>query len=198
MSRRAMPSFVLALALLVACGGDAPEAPEPATIDDAMQEMTNRAEASGASAVEPIAAAELAKLLPDDLAGFTASDRSHQDVGAMGMKMSMATVEYRDGTRRMDVTVTDAGGIGKMAPMAAAWAMTEFDRTTSDGFERTTRFEGHKGFESSRTSGGRLTTELSLLVGNRVVVQLKGVEVELEDLKQAARSLDLDAMASGS
>jgi hypothetical protein len=197
MFRRTVPMF--ALALLVACGGDAPEeTAQPATMEEAMQQMTDQVAATGAGNVDPIDAAELAKQLPDELGGFAASDRSHQNVGAMGMKMSTATAEYRDGTRRIDVSVTDAGGMGKMAPMAAAWAMADIDRTSSDGFERTMRFEGYKGFESSSTSGGRLRTELSVLVGERVIVQLKGVEVELDDLKKAAASLDLNALARGS
>jgi hypothetical protein len=203
MSRRVLPSLVLALTMLVACGGDAPEeTAQPATVEDAMAQMSaqmaNQVSATGAGSVEPIPAADLAAQLPDELGGFPASNQSHQDVGAMGMKMSTATAEYGDGTRRIDVSVTDAGGMGKMAPMAAAWAMVDINRTTADGFERTMRFEGHKGFESSSTSGGRLRTELSVLVGERVIVQLKGVEVELDELKKAAASLDLDALARGS
>ncbi|HQW68009.1 MAG TPA: hypothetical protein PLJ23_13265 [Gemmatimonadales bacterium] len=85
-----------------------------------------------------------------------------------------------------------------MAPMAAAWSMVDFDRTTSDGYERTIRFEGHKGMESSRRSGGRLRSELSLMLGERVVMKLEGVEVDVDALKKAAAALDLDRLARGS
>jgi hypothetical protein len=194
-----LPPIALALALaLVACGDSAPEPAQPATYEDAVAEMTERVQATGGGAVEPIAAAELATRLPDDLLGMSAEERSHQDVGAMGMKMSMATAEYRSESGRINASVTDVGGIGKMAPMAAAWSMADFDRTTSSGYERTIRFEGHKGMESSSTSGGRLRTELSLLLGERVVLRLEGIEVDVETLKKAAAALDLVKLARGS
>lgn len=192
-----LPAVGLAC-MLLACGDTAPKVEQPATYDEAVQQITERVEATGAGAVDPIPAADLATRLPDDLVGMTASNRTHQDVGTMGMKMSMATAEYRDASGRINATLTDVGGIGKMAPMAAAWSMVDFDRTTSDGYERTIRFEGHKGMESSRRSGGRLRSELSLMLGERVVMKLEGVEVNVDALKKAAAALDLDRLARGS
>ncbi len=185
-------------AALLACGGSTPKEAAPATYEDAIAQMTERVEATGAGSVEPIAAAELAAHLPDKLLGMTASNRSHQDVGGMGMKMAMATAEYHGESGRINASLTDVGGIGKMAPMAAAWSMTDFDRTTSTGYERTIRFEGHKGVESSSRSGGRLRSELSLLIGERVVIRLEGIEVDVDKLKEAAKALNPDRLARGS
>jgi hypothetical protein len=79
--------------------------------------------------------------------------------------------------------------------MTAAWAMVEFDRTTNDGYERTIRFEGYKGHESLSQGSGRARTELTLLLGERIVVQLKGSGVTMDQLKDAARAMDLRALA---
>jgi len=104
-----LPAVGLAC-MLLACGDTAPKVEQPATYDEAVQQITERVEATGAGAVDPIPAADLATRLPDDLVGMTASNRTHQDVGTMGMKMSMATAEYRDASGRINATLTDVGG----------------------------------------------------------------------------------------
>lgn len=196
MSRYHSTTVLAALVVwLGACSGDKPAEQQPASLEEAMQQSAAAVQGATKGSVDPMPAADLAKRLPDELLGMTSSDRSHQDVGAMGMKMSMATAKYQDGTRRIDVSVTDAGSVGNMAPMAAAWSMVDFDRTTSSGYERTIRFEGNKGVESVRRDGGRLRAELSFIVGDRVIVKLEGREIEMDQLKDAARSLDLRALA---
>ncbi len=185
----------LMVMLLAGCGGDKPARDQPGSLEDAMQQATAALPRSTASTVEPIASTELAARLPDQLAGMTAGERTHQDVGMGGMKLSMATAEYRDGASQIDVTITDAGAVGTVAPMAAAWAMIDIDRTTSSGYERTSRFEGYKALEKVARDGGRLRTEFSVIVGDRLVLQLKGREVEIDRLKAAAKALDLRALA---
>lgn len=199
MSRFRFYSAITAMTLVVgACGGGEPEPPPPpATLEEAMTQATEAIQNANPNSTEPIPAADLASHIPDELAGMTAENRSHQDVGAMGMKMSMATAEYRDGNQRIDVSITDAGSVGQMAPMAAAWAMVDFDRTTSSGYEKTIRFEGNKGVESVSRDGGRLRSELSFIVGGRVIVKLEGREIEIDQLKDAAKALDLKALARG-
>ncbi len=196
MPRLPLSSTVAMGALLLAgCGGDKSDRSQPATVEEAMQQATAAATDAAGGPVDPIPAADLATRLPDQLAGLAAGERSHQDVGMGAMKMSMAKAEYRDGAQRIDVSLTDAGSVGRMSPMVAAWAMVDFDRTTSTGYERTIRFEGYKGVETMSRDGGRLRTELSVIAGDRVIVQLKGVEVDMDQLKDAAKALDLRSIA---
>jgi hypothetical protein len=75
--------------------------------------------------------------------------------------------------------------------------MTDFDRTTSNGYERTGRFEGHKAFESLSREGGVLRTELSIVVDNRFIVQLEARDSDMDALKRVAKSLDLRSLADG-
>lgn len=188
------PRLASALLLVAAgCGGD-PPAP-PATVEEAMKQAGEAMADAASGGTEPLSAETLQERLPERLSGFARGETERQDMGAMGIKMSMAKADYTDGERRMEVIITDIGTAGAMAPMAAGWAMVDFDRTTSNGYERTIRFEGFKGHEELNNSGGRVRTELSLLVGDRVVVQLKGTGVEMDDLKKAASDLGLRNLA---
>jgi hypothetical protein len=78
---------------------------------------------------------------------------------------------------------------------AAAWAMTDFDRTTATGYERTTRFEGYKAMESLSKVGERVNAELNLIVADRFVIQIKGRGVDMDAVKAAAKSLDFGRLA---
>jgi hypothetical protein len=177
---------------LVACGGgDAAEPPR--SVEEAMEQAAEVSRSPGT--VEPMTGTDLADRLPAALAGFTRGEVEHQDIAAMGMKMSSAKATYAGDDGRIDVSLTDTGGASQMAPMSAAWAMVEFDRTTSTGYERTIRFEGFKGHEELSEGSGRARTELSLLLGDRIVLQLKGSGVTMDQLKDAARAMDLRALA---
>lgn len=196
-----MPRHPIRLPLLVpvlvlaACGGDKPAPAQPGGLEEAVQQATAALPPTADGSVEPIRSTDLAARLPDRLVGLAGGERTHQDVGMGGMKLSMATAEYREGAAQIAVTLTDAGGVGSVAPMAAAWAMVDIDRTTSSGYERTSRFDGYKALERVSRDGGRLRTEFSVLVGNRFVLQFKAREVEIDRLKEAAKALDLRALA---
>lgn len=189
------PSLTGALVLvLAACGGnDAP--PPPATVQEAMEQAGKAMADAAASGTEPLSAESLQERLPERLNGFARGETERQDMGAMGIKMSMAKATYTDGDKRIDLSLTDTGNVGAMAPMAASWAMLDFDRTTSSGYERTMRFEGYKGYEEMSTSGGRLRSKLAILVGDRVVVNLEGRGVDVDELKKTASDLNLRSLA---
>lgn len=193
---RLIPSLGVALLpLTIACGGgdDTPE--PPATVAEAMEQASQAMTDAASGGTEPISAEALQARLPEELNGFARGETERQDVGAMGFQMSMARATYSDGDKRVEVSLTDTGNVGAMAPMAASWAMMDFDRTSSSGYERTMRFEGYKGYEEMSTSGGRLRSKLSLLVADRIVVNLEGNNVEVDDLKEMASDLDLRSLA---
>lgn len=185
--------WVVTGVLLVACGGGSDSPAPPETVEEAMEQAAEMTKAAGS--VQAVKGTELAERLPASLAGFARGEVEHQDIAAMGLQMSSASARYTSGDGRIDVSLTDTGGASQMAPMTAAWAMVEFDRTTNDGYERTIRFEGYKGHESLSQGSGRARTELTLLLGERIVVQLKGSGVTMDQLKDAARAMDLRALA---
>lgn len=193
MHPRALLLPVAMVSLVAGCGGnDAADRP-PANLEEAMEQATRIN--SEARSVEPVSAADLENMLPASLVGLTRGTPERQDISAMGMKFSTASATYTGDDGRIEVLLTDTGGASTMAPMAAAWAMIEFDRTTSTGYERTIRFEGFKGREELSKNSGRVRTELSLLLGERIVLSLQGLGIEMDALKDAARAMDLRRLA---
>ncbi len=191
-----MFAFLMLAAGVVACGGgDEAETSPPATLEEAMEQATQVIQQQTGD-VEPVSAEKLQSRLPEEVDGLARTGVERAESGAMGMKMSMTTAEY-EGTegRRASIVISDLGGLGMGAMSAAAWSMTEFDRTTSSGFERTVRFDGLKAMESQSSAGGYVHTELNILVGQRFLVQVKGRNVELDALRDAARALDLRDLA---
>lgn len=184
---------------IAACGGDAPPPTEdePATMEEAMAQATEAIRAHTGD-VEPMSAEELQERLPEAAAGLPRVDVSRTETGAMGMKTSTTLARYEDGDgRRVTIAISDIGGVGSMGVMGAAgWAMTEFDRTTRTGYDRTGRFEGFKTLESLSREGGTMRTELNIIVADRFIVKVEGRDVEMDDLKDAARRLGLRSLAA--
>jgi len=191
---KAIAVVVMAVLAFPACGGDdAPAGQDaPATMEEAVAQASEAIRAQTGD-VEPISAEALQERLPENVGGLERVDVSRTESGAMGMKVSATNARYEgDEGRSVTIAISDIGGMGSMGAMgAAAWAMTEFDRTTQTGYDRTSRFDGFKAMESLSRDGGRLRTELSIIVGERFLVQMEGREVEMDVLKDAARRLRL-------
>ena len=143
--------------------------------------------------VETVDFRMLRDLLPEDLEEFDRTDISGERTGMGGFKISNAEAEYRDeddSARRLTVQITDAGGMGRMALLGAAWMQFEVDKESSEGYERTTEYEGYPAYETYR-SGDRPRAELQFVVGERFFVSVEGQNVEMDDLKDAVDDLDL-------
>lgn len=111
-----------------------------------------------------------------------------------GFNISRAEGEYRDAddsSRRIELQITDAGGFGRMMMFGATWMQMEVDRESSTGYERTTEFEGYPAYEKFE-DGNRQRSELQLVVGDRFFVSADGHNVDMDDLKDAVRAIDLD------
>lgn len=194
-------SLLLSSCLFVlACGGDKePEAVEqPAeNMADAMAQMTKAAEqmATGASSNVPLIPAQtLQDRFPKSIDGMERSESEREESGAMGMKLSIATARYRDDTRSLEITLTDAGGTGMLAAMGAAWAMVDVDRTREDGYERTVTIDGNRGFESERRYEGGVDSELQVMVGGRLLVKLDGNGVTMDATRRALKELNVNSL----
>ena len=210
-----MKSYVLALLSLflligTGCGSDAPDTDRiereverdidrtdgdrensPQDIADAVGQLFG---GEDGKTVETVDFRLLRDLLPEDLEEFDRTDLSGERTGMGGFKISNAEAEYRDeddSSRRISITITDAGGIGRMALLGAAWMQFEVDKEDSNGYERTTEYEGYPAFEKYR-SGDRPRSELQMVVGERFFVSVEGQNVEMDDLKDAVEDLDLD------
>ena len=90
----------------------------------------------------------------------------------------------------MNTKLTDIGSMTGLAGMAAyAWAATDVERESDNGYEKTSTFKGfksHERWEKSSNSG-----EISVLVGGRFVAEVSGYNTSMDALKDALSKLDL-------
>lgn len=156
--------------------------------------VSGSSDASGAlagKASEAVDFRELKALLPEELGGMARKSAEGQKSGAMGFTLSMAEARYeKEGGGRIKLTITDAGAVAGMAAMAMyAWAGMEIDKEDENGYEKTTTINGYRGYEKHNKSNN--SSEISLVVGNRFIVQLDGDDVSVDDLKSALDKVDL-------
>jgi hypothetical protein len=146
-------------------------------------------------AAESVDFRTLRDLLPEELEDFERTDASGEKTGVAGFSFSQAEGEYRsdDGERRLSLQIVDAGGVGQMAMLGASWLQMDVDRENSDGYERTTEFEGYPAFEKLR-GGDRPRAELQFVVADRFFVSANGQNVEMDELKEALEEIDFDEL----
>ncbi len=161
---------------------------------DEMERVAEQQEAG--ITYEPVNFRRLRDLLPEELAGLTRESAEGETSGAMGVRLSKATATYRaeagDGADpRLEVTLTDLGAVQGFAMMGlAAWRMTDVDRETGTGYERTTDYRGHPAFETYDMEGTP-RAEFQTIVSDRFLVELDGRDLEMDRLKRAMEDLDI-------
>ena len=74
---------------------------------------------------------------------------------------------------------------------ANKWMDNDFEETTSTGYSRTGEFFGYRGIEEFNSGPYGTSTELSIFVGDRFVVNGKGTNVDMDDLKGAVKDIKL-------
>ena len=115
----------------------------------------------------------------------------------MGMVVSQADADYSgDGGAHLDVKLHRHRQPRRAARRSgmAGWASVEIDRETETGYEKSTVLGGNKAFEKydTRSKHG----EVKVLVGNRFIVEVKGRNVKVDDIKAAVGKLDLAKLAT--
>lgn len=138
---------------------------------------------------------ELKALLPESLEGYRRTHASGEKNTAMGMTISQAEGTYEKNSSRIEITISDNGGLGGMMAFAqAAWAASEIDRESDTGFERTTAYGPHKAREEYDTSDQQ--GEIEILVGGRFMVKVSGSNAPFADIQAAAKKVDLNKLAA--
>ncbi len=193
-------SFLVGSLLVVAlwsCGGKEEEQAkeEPKNAMEAIQQMADKAkEMQEKGPVDPVNFRSLKELLPADAAGFERTEATGEKNGAMGFSISQAQGKYEKDDARIEIDIVDTGGVGGMAMMGmAAWAMAEVDKETKSGYEKTTRINGMKAYE--KYDNDSKDGEVNVIVANRFVVNVKGRNVSMDQIKDTLDDLDLDKLA---
>jgi hypothetical protein len=162
-----------------------------AGLGEAMAAMNEAMKGANAGkTVETVDYRQLRDLLPASLPGMTRTNATGEKSAAMGMQVSTAQGQYSsDGGSSIAIEITDIGSLSGLAAMAYGWAVTDYDRESDTGYEKTTTFNGfkaHEKYDKQDKSG-----ELSVLIGNRFIVEVEGNDVEMDAIKAAAGRLDL-------
>ena len=156
---------------------------------DALKKMSEAA--NDGKSVEPVNFRDLKGLLPDDLPGLKRTEATGEKNSVMGIKVSTAEAQYdNDRGASVNVEITDMGTMKGFAGLAkAGWTMADIDKETDTGYERTTKIDGFKAYEKYETD--QQWGEISVIVGDRFIVEISGSNVEMDVIKKAVEKIDL-------
>jgi hypothetical protein len=145
----------------------------------------------GGKTVETVDFRKLKDMLPESVPGMKRDEATGEKNAAMGIQISTANGRYsNENGGSVTIKITDMGSLSGLAGMAAyAWANSEIDRETSTGYEKTTKFNNYRAREQYDNSSKY--GELSVMVGNRFVVEAQGNGVDMGAIKDAMGKVDL-------
>lgn len=194
--------LVISTVLFASCGGNNEATEEkPKNQLQALKEFGEKAQKmaedmENKEPVDPIDFRVLKDLLPANASGLPLKESSGEKNGTMGFTLSTAEATYQseDGQSSIDINLIDAGGVSGFAMMGlAAWTLSEVDRETSTGYEKTISIGGYKAFEKYDNTDQ--SGEISVLVADRFIVKVEGDGVSMEQIKKALNDIDLNALA---
>jgi hypothetical protein len=149
------------------------------------QEMQNKAEEL--KKLAPLTVDQLKTLMPEELAGIKRSTYN----ASTTMGIAAGDAEYRkDDNTVIKLAVFDcAGETGAAYYSATYWMKMNMQSESDNGYTKTVDFMNGKAVESYDKSSNKYT--LVFLANDRVLVSLDGQNVSLDDLKGAAKNLNV-------
>lgn len=158
---------------------------DPAAAGKAMGEVLGALAGGGGT---PIAAQDLKALLPATLLGLPRQSYEARSGQAMGIGGSGARASYGSGAERVDLTITDMGGIGAFAMVAGFASVT--GESESDGkVEKTYKQGARTVHEEYRKDGSH--ADVTVFLGNGIMVSAVGQRLDPAALKRALDEVDL-------
>ena len=152
----------------------------------AMGEMLGAMTGSGSTT--PIDSAALKALLPESLGDLKRSGIEAQSGQAMGIGGSSAKAGYTAGDKRVELSITDTGGLAGLATMAG-WANMTMDKETDGKIEKVYKDGARTVHEEYRKDGSQ--GEMTVIPANGVIVSAEGGRVDMAALKSMVASVDL-------
>lgn len=135
---------------------------------------------------------ELKALLPESLGDMKRTNAEGEKNSAMGFTVSQARGDYssEDGSKYLDIEITDFGGATGWAGLASwGWTIAEVDRETETGYEKTTKYKGHKAFE--KYDNEYQNGNIDVLVAGRFMVSVDGNNLSMDNIKSALDAIDI-------
>lgn len=140
---------------------------------------------------------DLKALLPESLGDLKRANAEGEKSGSMGFTISKAEADYNneDYSQSMDIEITDLAGASGFAGLAAwGWAMVDIDKETETGYEKTTKFKGHKAYE--KYDNEYQNGSIEVLVSGRFMVSVSGNNVPMEFIKSSIDEIDFAQLES--
>lgn len=163
---------------------------DSAAAGKAMSEMVGAMAGASGEALPP---QDLKALLPESLGSLRRDSIEAQSNQAMGVAGSSAKARYVDGGQRVQLSITDLGGMAGIAALAG-WAGTTLDKETDTAIERVYKQGQRTVREKYRKDGSQ--GEVTVLLANGVVVEADGRKVDAATLKSIVEGLDLAKLES--
>jgi hypothetical protein len=140
---------------------------------------------------------DLKALLPETLGDLKRANAEGEKSGSMGFTISKAEADYNneDYSQSMDIEITDLAGATGYAGLAAwGWAMVDIDKETETGYEKTTKYNGHKAYE--KYDNEYQNGSIEVLVSGRFMVSVSGNNVPMEMIKSSMDEIDFAKLES--
>jgi hypothetical protein len=135
---------------------------------------------------------ELKELLPESIGDLKRKNAQGEKNSAMGFTISHAEADYSndDGSQNIDIEITDLTGASGLAGFAAwGWAMAEIDKESETGYEKTTKYKGHKAYE--KYDNEYQDGSIEVLVSGRYMVSVQGNNVPMDIIKNAMDEINI-------
>jgi hypothetical protein len=175
--------------------GSADAGPSPST----EQAVAGAAKAVGAlvgggKTVAVVDYKQLKALLPEAPAGLTRTDASAETKRIGGISGSSATATYENGTSgRLTLEISDMGNMSGLLAIGSL-AMNATEGESDRGYEKNVTVNGQRAHEKFTTAGSR--SELTMVVGDRFMLQVTGSGVDVASAEQLLGSIDLARLAA--
>jgi hypothetical protein len=163
---------------------------DPAAAGKAMSDMMGALSGAGGAVIP---SQELKALLPATLAGMPRQSFEARSGQAMGIGGSTARASYGAGDKRVELTVTDMGGIGAFA-MVAGFAQMTGDSETDSTVEKTYKQDARTVHEEFHKDGSQ--GDVTVFLGNGVMVEASGRRMDMAALRKVLDEADLGKIES--
>lgn len=143
----------------------------------------------GGKNVEPIGIDQLKPFVPETMAGLAKKTSKTEKTGMAGLMISKAEATYGDDSgKSIEFDLSDTGGASGLMGMAS-WMNVQGEKEDQYGSEKTSKVNGRLVNEKVSKSGG--SNEVSVVVGDRFVVSVKGRGLSIDEVRKAVASIDL-------
>lgn len=165
---------------------------DSAAAGKAMGEMMGAAMGAGQGG-KPFSPEALQGFVPSKLGAMERTAIEARSDSAMGMTFSSVTAEFRNDAGRVEMKVQDIGAMPALAMAMGAWAQSTVNRETQDEVEKVFQRDGASIKEEYRKDGSR--AEMSMMLGNGVMIEVTGDNVNMDGVRAAMASLDVKGLA---